>query len=87
MAISLAMANLIRFSKLNFAIGEAIILRSDIYFTDGEMTQFYGPWGLRSKDLMRQGLPTWQMSDGSIDRPDPSEKQSYGRTFILPMAK
>ena len=27
------------------------------------------------------------MSDGPMDRSDPSEKPSYGRTFILPMAK
>ena len=27
------------------------------------------------------------MSDGPMDRSDPSDKQSYGRTNILPMVK
>ena len=27
------------------------------------------------------------MSDGPMDRSDPSENASYGRTFILPMEK
>ena len=61
------------------SIGEAI-LRSDMYFTDGEMTSFYRG---RNYSLEGQGFPAWQMSDGLMD---PSEKQSYGRTCILLMA-
>ena len=36
--------------------------------------------------MFADGWPAWQMSDGTMDRSDPSEKLYYGRTFILPTA-
>ena len=37
--------------------------------------------------LKGEASPALEMSDGPMDRSDPSDKQSYGRTFILPMVK
>ena len=34
-----------------------------------------------------EASPALEMSDGPMDQSDPSDKQSYGRTFILPMVK
>ena len=31
---------------------------------------------------MQEGLEAWQMSDGPIDRSDPSDKAVYGRTIF-----
>ena len=65
------------------SIGQAI-LRSDKYFTDGEMTLLQSA---REHSLEARGLQACQMSDGPMDRSDPSDKQFYGRTNILPMVK
>ena len=61
------------------------ILRSDKYFTDCEMTYLQSAIG--STVLKQEGLQEWQMSDGRMDRSDPLDKQSYGRTNILQIVK
>ena len=67
----------------NGSIGQAI-LRSDKYFTDGQITLLQNA---REYSLEAREFQAWEMPDNPMDRSDPSDKQSYGRTNILPMVK
>ena len=52
--------------------------RTFIYRWRNDVILYTWEWTLKG-----QGWAAWQMSDGPMDR---SEKASYGRTIILPMA-
>ena len=60
------------------SIGQAI-LRSDICSTDGELRNFTEG---ESIALKGEASPALEMSAALMDRSDPSEKPSYGRTFF-----